>query len=39
VLSHDEEIEARPSGTAREEEMQTKEPKDLRSGAVQEAKI
>ncbi len=34
VLSQDEETEVGPSGITQEEEMQTKEPHDLKSGAV-----
>ncbi len=34
VLSHDEENKAGPDGTSQEEEMQTEEPQDLRSGIV-----
>jgi hypothetical protein len=32
VLGQDEEIEVGPNGIAKEEEIQTKEPQDLKSG-------
>jgi len=38
TLGQDEEIEARPSGTIQEEEVQTKEL-DFRSGVIQEEEI
>ncbi len=36
LLGQDEENETRPSGTTQKEEVQIKEPQDLRSGTIQE---
>ncbi len=36
VLGQDEDIEARPNGTTQEEEVQTKEPHDLRGRSQEE---
>ncbi len=39
LLSHNEETKAGPNGTVQEEEVQTKESQDLRSGIVQEEEV
>ncbi len=39
VTGPDEEIEARPSGVAQEEELKIEEPQDLKSGVAHEEKV
>ncbi len=39
VSGQDEEIEARPSGITQEEEVEIKDPQDLKSGIAQEAEV